>query len=691
MNMSLTALGSVNHEALFIIVGIGNLLIAAYVLSKNPHHIINSTFFIFAFGEAIMVGSIGLIYLTKSFFFNQFVFYGASLMVFGFILFSRVFPQRPMPSKSFCIMSALPALVITILSALNLIVTDMMILPDGSIEAVHGSAQMLVIAIGLGYLLFTIFFFVRNYMRCSGVYCSQFKYLILGALLLIAGTIFFGSILPALGYHSFNIFTPLFSIIFIGFIAYAIVRHQLMDIKVVIQRGLIYSALLGIIVGFYLSLMHLLGFIFQQATDVTILLSAGVTTVLGIFTAPIIERYFRRITDKIFFKDTYDYSSELQKLSKIMNNTLGLKDTLQDASKKLQQIFKVEKVVFILPHERVVCSNGEFEKYKPSYFNDVLAGVKNKKENTTILKFKKEFNIQALLPITTEDAFMGMLGMGKKLSGDAYTPQDMTLLKTFTYQIGNTLKKVELYEKVRKYAEELETKVEARTLELQHAHKTQEQMMLDISHGLQTPLTIAKNQLDQLKQELPNATNLQAFEKSLDEVSAFIYDLLNLAQLETTHTIQKDSINLSNLVGESVEYLTTVADTQNISIKSSIQEGIVLPAVKKKIEELIANLMSNAMKYMPERGKKKICVSLNHNNNVVILTIADTGIGISEDDLKHVFDRFYRANTPSKRVTRGTGLGLSICKKIADAHNATINVKSKLSVGSTFTVTFHKV
>lgn len=115
---------------------------------------------------------------------------------------------------------------------------------------------------------------------------------------------------------------------------------------------------------------------------------------------------------------------------------------------------------------------------------------------------------------------------------------------------------------------------------------------------------------------------------------------------------------------------------------------IALLGEKDKIEDLITNLIGNALKYTCDTGDKTIHIELSATSSQITLSVRDSGIGISEKDLPHIFDRFYRAENNRMCCTRGTGLGLTICKKIVELHSGTIRAESTLGEGTLFTITF---
>jgi two-component system phosphate regulon sensor histidine kinase PhoR len=215
-------------------------------------------------------------------------------------------------------------------------------------------------------------------------------------------------------------------------------------------------------------------------------------------------------------------------------------------------------------------------------------------------------------------------------------------------------------------------------------------MIVDISHGLQTPLAILKNELEKLEERFPETKSIKTFEQSVDLVSKFIYDLLTLSRLE--HVPEKEpeeSVDLSALCSEIVEYVRIPAEAAHIRMTETIMPHVMVKGEKDRLKEAVINLLSNAIKYMKEGGPREIHLGLHTENKHAILTIKDTGIGIAASDLPNLFERFYRAREGNTGCPKGTGLGLAITKRIVLRHHGVITAESTLGKGTCFTITLN--
>jgi len=216
--------------------------------------------------------------------------------------------------------------------------------------------------------------------------------------------------------------------------------------------------------------------------------------------------------------------------------------------------------------------------------------------------------------------------------------------------------------------------------------------MVDLTHNLQTPLTVLKSELSLLHKEnkIQMSDAFSTFEKSLDNVSNFITRLLHLSHKQLHTSKQMRKLNLSNHLEEISEYLKTIVENDDIIYISSIEKGMYIIGDSMEIEELITNLISNAIKYRnPKNQPNRIELNAYIKKEQIIVKVIDNGIGIKSGNIRSVFKRFYRAE---KEQVSGNGLGLAICKRIVERHHGEIAVTSILGQGSTFSISFpHKM
>jgi signal transduction histidine kinase len=165
-----------------------------------------------------------------------------------------------------------------------------------------------------------------------------------------------------------------------------------------------------------------------------------------------------------------------------------------------------------------------------------------------------------------------------------------------------------------------------------------------------------------------------------------VNDLLEFSRLEAKKVVRKkELLDLSGIITNTVELLKGQGDSKGIQFEVDLPESLpLIEADRSEMEQLFTNLISNAIKYNVKRGK--VMVSAKRSNHALNIKVADTGIGISEEHLGHIFEEFYRVSGPETRYTTGTGLGLSIVKKIVESHFGRIEVESKIGKGTTFTV-----
>jgi signal transduction histidine kinase len=174
--------------------------------------------------------------------------------------------------------------------------------------------------------------------------------------------------------------------------------------------------------------------------------------------------------------------------------------------------------------------------------------------------------------------------------------------------------------------------------------------------------------------------------EDLDHLSDVVKALLHLSQAESGQLVlAREPVALGSLVEKVIEQFQLPADAEQIQLDCRTQRGLVT-GDRVQLQRLISNLISNALKFTPSGGR--VSVEVTARGEFVDLIVADTGCGISQEHLPHIYERFYRVPDSGRPGERGLGLGLSFVNWIAKEHNARILVDSRVGEGTTFTIRF---
>lgn len=212
-----------------------------------------------------------------------------------------------------------------------------------------------------------------------------------------------------------------------------------------------------------------------------------------------------------------------------------------------------------------------------------------------------------------------------------------------------------------------------------------------VAHELRSPLVSIRQIQSVLAEGLAGALSEKQADfvkrgmRKIDALLALINDLLDVARLEAGRLVRKQTaIDLSELIGDMVLLMQVRAKEQGIDLTFSCQNMKPVVADPKNIEEVLNNLLTNAINYSPEGGK--VTVTARGAGPFVEIKVSDTGVGIAPEELPKIFDKFYRVKHHKTRGVTGTGLGLSIVKGIVETYHGSIHVESVPDQGTTFTV-----
>ena len=223
--------------------------------------------------------------------------------------------------------------------------------------------------------------------------------------------------------------------------------------------------------------------------------------------------------------------------------------------------------------------------------------------------------------------------------------------------------------------------------ELEHTDELRRDLLANVSHDLKTPLTMIKGYAEMIRdlnydnEEKRNA-NLNVIIEESERLNVLVEDILTLSKIQANKdTINKEEFDLVTLINNIIKRYSIYKETEGYIFEVNTPNEVIINADKKKIEQVVYNLINNAINYTGEDNKVIINVI---KDKKVRVEIKDTGKGIKEEDLPHIWEKYYHSKKKHKRNVIGTGIGLSIVKTILESHKFKYGVVSKLNQGTTF-------
>lgn len=233
---------------------------------------------------------------------------------------------------------------------------------------------------------------------------------------------------------------------------------------------------------------------------------------------------------------------------------------------------------------------------------------------------------------------------------------------------------------------ELQNSINIMAESIEKQENLRKQLTADMAHELRTPLTSVSTHIEAMITGLwePSEERLESCYEELNRITTLVKDLERLANVENgCYKLQKSSFDMFELVKRVVANFEYKIEEKKIQFKLIGQE-VIIEADQDRIFQVVTNILSNAIKYTSEEDK--IIIKLYKEYEYAVCEIEDTGIGIPQEEVAHIFERFYRADKSRNRKTGGAGIGLAIVKSIVEAHNGKIEVDSMLGKGSNFKV-----
>jgi len=702
-----------------VVVIIVNLLLAILVLSRNVHSRVNRLYGLLSL--MVIVWSVANFLSNENTTHGRLVFANRLALTAGLWLVAAVwifvvhFPVK----RRHRVQTVFAAIVLPIVSMLTLftpyIVADVTFNATKQVgDILTGSLYTIYVALLVIFLILTFRNFYTAYrLKSDRLTRQQITSAAVGIILGFLWILITSAIIPALtGDWTVSKLGILGSLFMVGFIAYAIVRHRLFDIRLIVARSAAYTLSLisiGVLYAFvsFFIIGRLLfkdqNFAVSQQVTVTLL------AVILVFTFQPVKRFFDRITNSIFYRDAYNSQLVLNELGGLFASEINIDKIAQRSLEILNGGLKLQYSRLVVVDEGKVYRIKDFgEVPRKSIDLKDLEKIKDRLlsvDEFGLAESTKEFldkeGINCFIRLVTQDGIVGYLLLGPKQSGNIYNSQDIELLKIVGNELAVAVQNTLSYERISTFNITLQQKVTEATRELKKTNEklkaldeAKDEFISMASHQLRTPLTSVKGYIsmildgdvgkvsEQQKQMLD-----QAFISS-QRMVYLIADLLNVSRLRTgKFVIEAAPCYLPDVIEGEISQLYETAKAKDLTLTFDKPKSFPTMSLDEtKIRQVIMNFTDNSVYYTQPGGH--ITVSLSATDQSITFSVVDDGIGVPKHEQHHLFTKFYRAGNARKARPDGTGLGLFMAKKVVVAQGGAIIFSSTEGKGSTFGFTF---
>ncbi len=472
-----------------------NFATGAFVYFQDPKSRINRSFFAITLAVVLwtlaIFMSVQSIFPAAALFWSKVASVAISFLPPFFIYFCYVFPREELHfSRTRLFSWFVPAVIFVVLTYSNQVVSGAAG-EAGKYQMFYGVAFPLLFLYFVAYMSYGFYILVRKNFISTGISKIQIRYVFLGFLLGTIPGAMTNLVLPLFGHTQFRGLAPSFTIVSFIVISYAIVKHRLMSIELVIQRSAVYGAATVLIMALYaLAVIVSETFLRNIMGYTSLVVTAAAALLIAVVYQPLV-RSFQSLTDRIFFRGRYDYQKTLREISQKIASVIRLEELTRLIVSSFVDTMKVSEISFLLlekekEHFRSVpLSFSRYKRIEIDVESPVVSWIiatkdilvrdevddeisrqealgqegKPKLQNLReVLDEMDRLGISIWVPIVSKDELIGIIALGKKLSGDLFSTEDIGLLSTLANQTAVALDNARLYDEVvnmKDYSEEI--------------------------------------------------------------------------------------------------------------------------------------------------------------------------------------------------------------------------------------------
>lgn len=563
------------------------------------------------------------------------------------------------------------------------------------------------LAIWMGYVIFDTYLLYKAHQKATGIAKDQIKYVFWGL-----GLAFFGGITNYFLWYQIPIppFANILVSAYVTLTAIAIVRHRLMDIRLILARTIVYSIIIAGIALIYTGFAFLASSIFMGfEIDLRRMAIYLVLTFVLALSFSRLRHIIEGITDRLLFKGHYDSNQLLSQFGTIMSSHIELNDLssriLNTLTKEMRishgslillekdAIYGVAVVGFTTPPAYTYSELIQvLVPEQPVIFDEMPEG--ELKQMMRVLNA----SVTSVLRVKTE--VVGVLILGEKASGETYSGEDLKVLEILTPEVAVAFANAKSVDKIKRFNITLSEEVKKATSDLQNANnrlkeldKLKDDFVSIASHELRTPMTAIKSYLwmaiykpDMKLTEKMNKYISRAY-ISTERLINLVNDMLNVSRIEAGRIeIRPQVFDIATLIDEVMGEVTAKAVEKMIKLNVVKSQTPQVFADPDKVHQVLLNLVGNSLKFVSTDGE--ISISFFADGQFLDISVKDNGVGISKDDLSKLFQKFGRLDSSyvAAATAGGTGLGLFITKNLVELMGGKVWATSEgLGKGTTFT------